>query len=142
LAQDRDGAGAIGKAIVVVFAAIGAYFFVTLVLAPAVGTAVNIYNQWQSFVHFVEHPTFGPFPIAVLAAPLVAKQRAITPAIPGIAPRGLTSGELLNFGLVFFFLLAAELFLDIILLPADEVIVPGELILDVLVLMGMMKGAK
>lgn len=138
LASDKEGAGSVGKAIVVMFAAIGAYFFVTLVIAPAVGMAINIYDQWQSFVHFIQHP-FGLFAAPALAVPLATKQKAVTPSIPGLAPRGLTSSELFHLGAAFFFLVAVELFLDIVLLPADEVIVPGELILDALLFISMVR---
>lgn len=136
--MDESANGPIGKAFVVLLAAIGAYFFVTLVIAPAVGTAINIYNQWQSFVHFIRHP-FGLFAAPALAVPLATRQKAVAPPIPDIAPKGLTAGRLLHIGLIFFFLVAIELFLDIVLLPADEVVVPGELILDALVFISVMR---
>lgn len=138
LVKDRSGAGAMGKAFVVLLAAIGAYFLVIMVIAPAVGAAISIYNQWQSFVHFIQHP-LGLFAAPALAVPLATRQKAVTPPIPDIAPKGLTAGRLLHIGFIFFFLVAIELFLDIVLLPADEVVLPGELILDALVFISVMR---
>ena len=41
--------------------------------------------------------------------------------------------NILVFFFIFLFLLAVEVIMDIFLLPADEVLVPGEVIMDVLI---------
>ena len=41
--------------------------------------------------------------------------------------------NILVFFFIFLFLLAVEVVMDIFLLPADEVLVPGEVIMDVLI---------
>ena len=44
----------------------------------------------------------------------------------------LSSGNALVFFFIFLFLLGIEVIMDVFLLPADEVLVPGEIIMDVL----------
>ena len=44
----------------------------------------------------------------------------------------LSSGNAIVFFFIFLFLLGIEVIMDIFLLPADEVLVPGEIIMDVL----------
>ncbi len=44
----------------------------------------------------------------------------------------LSVGNALVFFFIFLFLLSIEVILDVFLLPADEVLVPGEIIMDVL----------
>ncbi len=43
-----------------------------------------------------------------------------------------SAGNALIFFFIFLFLLAIEVVMDVFLLPADEVLVPGEIIMDVL----------
>ena len=42
------------------------------------------------------------------------------------------SGNAIVFFFIFLFLLGIEVIMDVFLLPADEVLVPGEIIMDVL----------
>ena len=44
----------------------------------------------------------------------------------------LSSGNAIVFFFIFLFLLGIEVIMDVFLLPADEVLVPGEIIMDVL----------
>jgi hypothetical protein len=50
-------------------------------------------------------------------------------------------GNALVFFFIFIFLLAIEVVMDVFLLPADEVLVPGEIIMDVLLFSVMVYSA-
>lgn len=126
--NDLTGEGTIAKVFILLLAIIGAYFLVTMVIAPAVNAVSNLYNQWQSFIHFIHNP-FGLYAF---------------PAVMGIihddefdenvkVAQDLMEGKRpsLNQFMTFIgIILAIEFLLDLIGIPLDGFFLPIEGIFD------------
>lgn len=132
--ENSSGEEVIAKTFIIVLVAIGAYFLVDLVIAPAVKQVSDIYSQWQAFLRFI-HSLTHPFGLYITLFSIIGITHDNEFDNDIKVAQDLMEGKRPSFSQFMSFfgiILAVEFLLDLIGIPLDGFFLPIEGVFDLI----------